>query len=145
MITGNATTKPKTVLWAEWALWTWTAWLCGYGIYQVFNPDAASQDLLTQLQAYATIGPEQLRTVVGAIYVLVGITMVLLVFRIGAGRRWARASLMLSFVVQALYVAQSDPSEYLTNAPDLIFQGIAVYLLYTDPGRQWFAKRARAA
>jgi hypothetical protein len=132
--------KPKAVLRAEYTLWAWTAWLCGFGLYQAFYPDASSRDFLAQLQSVVAIAPDQLRTAMIAVYAVVAVSMVLLVFQIGAGRRWARGGLLLSFVVQALYVAQAGPSEYLTNTPDLIFQAVAVWLLYTDPGRQWFAK-----
>lgn len=128
-------------MWAEWVLWAWTAWLCGVGLYQTLNPGAASKDLISQLQGIVEIAPEQLRTFLITAYVVVGISMVLLVFQIGAGKRWARGSLLFSFVVQGLYVAQADSSEYLTNAPDLIFQAVAVWLLFTDPGRRWFAPK----
>jgi hypothetical protein len=76
-------------------------------------------------------------------YVLMAVSMAWVIVKIGAGKRWARGSLLLSFVVEALWVMnQPGPLDYLADVPDFVLQICALILLYTRPGRDWFARAA---
>ena len=130
--------KPKAVLHAERALWAWTAWICLFGVYQTLAsiPDL-EQEITTQLEGTVTITPQTLMaaTVVG--YAALALTMVWMVLKIGAGKRWARRSLLLAFILDALYTL-SPPHHgilgYVTDVPDLGLQIYALVGLYTAPG-----------
>ena len=140
--------RPKAVVHAEWALWTWTAWICLLGIYQTLaSPSGADANLIAQVQATAGISLGDLRTVMIVGYVLTAISMALLIAQIGAGKRWVRASVLVSFILEVLWViATSDSTaDYLTALPDFGLLIYALYLLYTPPGRDWFATRPHQA
>jgi hypothetical protein len=134
--------KPRTVDHAEWALWAWTAWVGVFGIYQTLGASSGvDKEIADQLQAIAGIPTATLRTVVIAGYVLASASMAWVVFKIGAGKNWARLTVLVSFILEALWVAaQSDATtmDYLADVPDFGLQMYALYLLYTEPGRQWF-------
>ena len=77
------------------------------------------------------------------IYVIVGLSMVLVIFQIGEGKRWARLMLLVSFIFEGLYVlgqGAAGPEDYLAAIPDLGLQMAALYWLYTPPGRGWFER-----
>jgi len=61
--------------------------------------------------------------------------------KIGAGKRWARSSLLLGFILDALYTL-SPPHHgilgYLTDVPDWGLQIYTLVMLYTAPGSGWF-------
>ena len=137
--------KPQAVTRAEWALWVWTAWTFAYGLYRTWGPKTADETAMTDaLKGLVAIQPESLHSAMAAGYALMALSMVWVVFKIGDGKPWARGSLLLSFVIEALWIGgQSGPFDYVANVPDLAFQIYALYLLYTNPGRLWF-KRTRA-
>jgi hypothetical protein len=137
--------KPKAVLYAERALWAWTAWICLFGVYQTSAsiPDI-EQAITTQLQGMVTITPQTLIAVTVVGYAALALTMIWIVLKIGAGKRWARSSLLLGFILDALYTL-SPPHHgilgYLTDVPDLGLQIYALVMLYTAPGSGWFNRR----
>jgi peptidoglycan/LPS O-acetylase OafA/YrhL len=134
--------KPKAVLYAERALWAWTAWICLFGVYQTSAsiPDI-EQAITTQLQGTVTITPQTLMAVTVVGYAALALTMIWIVLKIGAGKRWARSSLLLGFILDALYTL-SPPHHgilgYLTDVPDLGLQIYTLVMLYTAPGSGWF-------
>jgi hypothetical protein len=137
--------KPKAVLHAERALWAWTAWICLFGVYQT---SASIQDIeqaiATQLQGMFMMTPQTLMAVTVIGYAVLALTMIWIVVKIGAGKRWARSSLLLGFILDALY-RLSPPYHgilgYLTDVPDLGLQIYALAMLYTAPGSGWFNRR----
>ena len=134
--------KPQAVTRAEWTLWVWTAWTLGYGLYQTWAPSPPDDGGLTDtLKTLVPIPPASLHSAMAAGYALVALSMAWVVFRIGDGKTWARGSLLLSFVVEAVWiVSQSGPFDFVADLPDMLLQGYAVYLLYTNPGRTWFKR-----
>jgi hypothetical protein len=81
-------------------------------------------------------------TVVG--YATLALTMVWIVLKIGAGKRWARSSLLLGFILDVLYTLPPPHQEilgYLTDVPDLGLQIYALVMLYTAPVSGWFNQR----
>ena len=94
---------------------------------------AASPQILLQ----ATIGG----------YAVLAVISGWIVFRIGAGKKWSRASFLVGFVLDVLWTA-SPPYrgivEYLTDVPNLGLQSYAMYLLYTWPGYTWFEQDKQA-
>lgn len=140
--------RPKEIKRAEWLLWAWTAWICIYGVYQTMSGASGADAMLGQeLQSVIDIPPESMRTVIIIAYIAVAVSMAAVVAQIGRGRRWARVSLLISFVFEILLFSgpqESGVTGYLTLIPDLGLQSVALYLLYTKPGRDWFAKKSRA-
>lgn len=137
--------KPATIDHAEWALWAWTAWICLFGIYQTLVGGSGSDKAITdQFQSIIEVPPETLRTTIVAGYGLAGASMAWVVIKIGAGKTWARRTVLVSFILEALWAAagQTDASvaDFLADVPDFGLQMYALYLLYTRPGRQWFGK-----
>jgi glycerol uptake facilitator-like aquaporin len=139
--------RPKEVKRAEWILWAWTTWICVYGIYQtVAGTSGADAMLGEQLQAVAPeITSGMMKPIILGAYVLVALTMAGVVAQLGKGRRWARFSLVLSFVAEILFFTGGTASDYINYAVDLGLQAAALYLLYTGPGREWFVRRPKAA
>jgi hypothetical protein len=134
--------KPKAVFYAERALWAWTAWICLFGLYQTWAeiPDV-EQAITTQLQGIVATTPQTLMVAAIAGYAVLALTSVWIIFKIGAGKNWARNSLLLGFILDALYTL-SPPYHgilgYLTDLPDFGLQIYALCLLYTAPGSGWF-------
>ena len=137
--------RPLEVIRAEWILWAWTAWICVYGVYQTLTGTSGADAMLgQQLQAIADVPPQFLKTTIVIAYVAVGLSMAAVVAQIGRGRRWARLSLLISFLFELLLFAgpqEGGVTGYLALIPDLGLQMAALYLLYTRPGRDWFAHR----
>ena len=98
------------MLYAERALWAWTAWICLFGVYQTSAsiPDI-EQAITTQLQGMVTITPQTLMAVTGVGYAALALTMIWIVLKIGAGKRWARSSLLLGFILDAPLYAVAAP------------------------------------
>lgn len=134
--------KPPTILYAEWALWAWIAWTCLFGIYQSWSkiPDI-EQIMADEFQGLYSIDPSSLTEIIIATYAVVAALSAWVVFRIGAGKNWARGSLLWSFILELFWLLAPpyhEVSTYLINIPDLGLQVYALYILYTDPGSRWF-------
>ena len=141
--------KPKAVLAAERALWAWTAWICLFGLYESWTEIPRIEAAITlQLQGMVAITPQTLLALTVAGYAVLALTMVWVIRKIGAGKNWARSSLLLGFILDVLYTL-SPPYHgmlsYRTDLPDLGLQIYALYLLYTGPGSFWFHRGEIAA
>ena len=100
------------MLYAERALWAWTAWICLFGVYQTSAsiPDLEQAiTITTQLQGMVTITPQTLMAVTVVGYATLALTMMWIVLKIGAGKRWARSSLLLGFILDAPLYAVAAP------------------------------------
>jgi hypothetical protein len=134
--------KPRAVLYAELALWAWTAWFCLYGILETWRgiPEL-EQALGDQLQGMISIAPGTLLagTIIG--YALLSALSAWIVFEIGKGKHWARSSLLwgIGLEIVTIVIPPYHPLlEYLSSIPDLGLQIYAAHLLYTPPGSGWF-------
>ena len=138
----SSSPKPANVLYAEWALWAWTAWTCLFGIAQSWGQVAEIEEAITtQLQGMLTIQASTLIAIIIIGYGIVAITSVWIILKIGAGKKWARTSLAAGFALDAGYTVLSfEPGllNHLADLPDFGLQICALYLLYTAPGREWF-------
>jgi hypothetical protein len=136
--------KPKAVSDAELALWAWTAWICSTGLYRAWTAIAQIEGAInSQLQGVITVSPQTLKALALTGYTLLALIMIWLIFKIAAGKRWARTSLFLSFVVDVLYTTSSPHRgvrSVLTDLPDLGLQIYVLFLLYTAPGSFWFKR-----
>ncbi len=142
--------KPKTVTYAEWALWTWTAWVCLFGLYQTGGQIPEFEQALTDdLQGAITIAPQSLLAMAAAGYAALAAISAWIVLKIGAGKHWARSSLMWGFVFQVICMVlppyhKMGAAEYRAIIPDLGLQIYALYLLYAPPGSVWFQPQTPA-
>lgn len=140
--------KPPTVLHAEWALWIWTAWICLSGIVQSWKGIPEIQRMMTeQFQSAFTMTSGTMMEIIIATYGVLAAASAFIVWKIGAGKNWARASLLWGFVFEVV-CALCPPWHdsiwaYLTDIPDYGLQGYALYLLYTPPGEGWFQRGTR--
>jgi hypothetical protein len=138
-----AAERPRTVVFAERAMWAWAAWNAVYGAYEaLFARTTDMQSTLDMLGAANPVAPQSIRPLTAAVYALGALSIVWLAIKIGQRKRWARASLVANFVVQALWVSGSQAfADVLTNIPDLGLQMAALWFLYTQPARSWYARR----
>jgi hypothetical protein len=136
--------KPRTVLYAERALWVWAGWNAVYGIYEACFAGASDlQPMIDMLAPVYPVTPQALRPLTAAIYAVAALSIVWLAVKIGRRRRWARVSILANFVLQALWVSGSTGlADILSNVPDLGLQAAALWFLYTQPARGWFARRS---
>jgi hypothetical protein len=136
--------KPDAVTRAAWVLWAWTAWTLALGLYQTWASTSGIDKIVTdQLQGLVVVAPGALQKMMSAGYVLMAVSMAWVIAKIGDGKRWARGSLLLSFIVEALWIMNQPGSlGYLTDVPDLVLQVCALFLIYTRPGRDWFTRTA---
>lgn len=134
--------RPREVTRAQGLLWVWTAWICVYGVYQTLTSGGDAM-FAEQLQAIVSLPSQFVQTAVIIAYVVVAVTMAAVVAQIGRGRRWARFSLLISFVFELLLLGgpQDSAMDYVALVLDLGLQAAALYLLYTKPGRDWFTPR----
>ena len=82
--------------------------------------------------------------------VLVGVALSLpleawVIYKISRRRNWARFVALGAVIISALLwfgaIRQgisADPVTGIMGAVELVIDGIALYLLFTNPGRQWF-------
>jgi hypothetical protein len=137
--------KPNAVRNAQWALWVWTGWICLFGLYQSWTDIPWIEAMLnSQLQGTVALTPSSLMVASGAGYAAMALTMGWLIVKIGAGRNWARISLLVSFALDAIYTLWPPYHGTLRTAlPDLGLQIFALFLLYTAPGSAWFRGKTR--
>jgi hypothetical protein len=131
--------KPSAVVYAERSLWVWAAWIALYGGYQTL---IAAPDPDQTLQTVLGVPSDSLRSLTAAAYALAAASVVTLSLQIANGKRWARAMLLISFVLQALWDVGGTGSGILSHVadlPDLVLQAYALTMLYAAPSRQWFA------
>lgn len=137
--------KPKTVIYAEWALGAWTAWFCLFGLYQSWAAMPGLQKMMNeQLQGMIIIAPGTILKITISFYAFMAMTLVYLIYKIDQGKNWARVSLLLNLAAQLLLTVippYKTAFEYLPDIPDLGLQAYALYLLYTWPGRAWFTRK----
>ena len=69
----------------------------------------------------------------------------LVIYKIARRRNWARFVALGAVIISALLwfgaIRQgisADPVTGIMGAVELVIDGIALYLLFTNPGRQWF-------
>ena len=134
--------KPKAILNAERALWLWTIWMCVFGIFQTKAeiPDI-EETLTTQLQGMVSITPQAMLVTTVCGYAALALISIWIIFKIGAGKNWSRASLLGGFALDlicTLWPPYHDMTGYLTDIPDLGLQIFAITMLYTAPGSLWF-------
>jgi hypothetical protein len=142
-MTGIPIQRPIEIKRAQLILWAWTAWTCLYGLYQTINGTSGTDAMFGQaLSAIVEIPPGTMRTAIIIAYAAVALGMFGVIAQIGHGRRWARVTLLISFIFEILLFAgppDGGALGYLALVPDLGLQAAALYLLYTSPGRNWFA------
>jgi hypothetical protein len=138
--------KPQSVLYAERALWGWTAWACLFGIYQSWLGIPEMENAISeQIPGLFTATPQSLLQMIIVGYVATAAVSVWFVLKIGAGKHWARNSLLWGFVLEIVWTAcppYHAALDYVADIPDLGFQIYALCLLYTQPGRDWFVQAA---
>ena len=147
--------KPQAVVYAELALWAWTAWTCLFGFLQTRSQiPEIEQAMAGDLQGLISIAPETLLRAAAGGYAAIAAVSAWFIVKLAAGKHWARSSFMWSFVFQVLLMAlppyhRMTAGEFLGAVPDIGLQILALYLLYTLPGSAWFppktspAKKAR--
>ncbi|WP_158802869.1 hypothetical protein [Acidisoma sp. L85] len=129
----------RVVRFAEVTLWTWTGWETASGIYQSWTsvPKLAAN----QLSGLIFVTPWTIHELIVAFYVIGACLSAWIIWQIGAGKRWARSSLLLSLLADAIWTAAPPYNNipgYMWAIPDLGPQVAATYLLYFHPGRLWF-------
>jgi len=132
--------KPKAVRNAELALWAWTGWVCLFGLYQTWTEISWIEAILnSQLPGMVALTPQALMVASGAVYAAVALTMGWVVVKIGRGKNWARSSLLVGFILDAIFTLSPPYRDVLKTAlPELGLQIYALFLLYTAPGSGWF-------
>jgi hypothetical protein len=132
----------KAVRAGEWLLWAWTAWVTGFGIYQSGDSVRSTEKLITdRISIPIPVSVEALQGLAIAGYVIAAALLAWMVLKIGEGKRWARTSLALNFAFDAVSTwmpPYHGAGGFLVAAADLGPQAIAIYLLYTLPGRLKF-------
>ena len=139
--------KPRVVLYAQIALWIWTAWTCLFGMYQAWRSLPEIENTIAeQSQGMIAVPTRLLQEFIVGGYAGLAPVLLLVVFGIGAGNKVARASIAWLSLLWAFFSPFHEGADYLTDIPDIGLQSIALYFLYTQPGAAWFqhAKKARA-
>jgi hypothetical protein len=134
--------RPQTVVHAAHALWIWTAWTCIVGLYLSWRSIPELEGMITeQLQGMISIAPATMMQAMLGGYALMGILSAWMIWEIGRGKKWARASVMLGFVCQIIGMAVPPYHQgvaLIADIPDFGLQLYAIYLMYTPPARGWF-------
>lgn len=137
--------KPQNVCRAEKALWAWTAWTCLFGIYQSWIGIPEIEGMMNgPLQGLVPIEPHKLLEWIIAGYAGLAIASAWIVLKIGAGKNWAKSSVLWGFILQAICIVWPPYHlglDFLADVPDIGLQIYALYLLYTKPGSDWFLAR----
>ena len=134
--------KPRSIVRSERALWIWAAWTCIWGAYETFHPTLLPGQTTANPLLDALIVPsETFQSLAIAGYALTAASIAWIAVKIGTAHKWARVTLLIGFVLQIFWVTDRSSysaADYRANAPDLVLQCYALYLLYTKPGRDWF-------
>lgn len=143
--------KPQAIIRATRILWVWTIFSFTFGIYSKWADLQKIDQMITEqtqtMQELALIDPSfSLQSVVNiyniiAVYAVLSAGAAWVIWKIGAGKNWARISLLFSFILDVLWtvIPPYHGVPYLVAAAlDLGAQFGALYLLYTWPGRAWF-------
>jgi len=83
----------------------------------------------------------------GVLLLITVAVQALLIFKIAAGRNWARILLAVSFVMglfQIPALLTESPMRVITFSLQTILQGYGLFLLFTKPGSTWFSKHGKA-
>ena len=134
--------KPKEISYALWALGAWAAWLFFFGVYQTWVGLPALQALINEpLQGVISVESRLMLEMAVATYGMVALSLVWVAYKVNQGKRWARTTLLVSFVLEVLWIIMPPYhgwADYLSDVPDLGLQLYALYLMLTWPGRTWF-------
>jgi hypothetical protein len=143
--------KPQAVIHATRILWVWTILSFVYGVYSKWadlqNIDHMITDQTQAMHDMMLIEPDfSLQSVLNiytiiTVYALLSAGAAWVIWKIGAGKNWARLSLLLSFILDVLWTVippYHGVPYFLAATLDLGAQIAALYLLYTWPGRAWF-------
>jgi preprotein translocase subunit Sec61beta len=136
--------KPKTIRHALLALWIWTAWTFVFGVYQSLSDMPELENTINgTFKETIDINPNSVLLAGIAGYGLLAAATAWFILKIGQGKNWARASLLVSFIIDAA-LTLAPPYHgfvrFLWDVPDLALQIYALYLLYTAPGKAWFTR-----
>ena len=127
------------------AMWLWVGWTALYGAYQAwFTDTAALQPLVDQLAPFYPVTTQTLQPLTAVGYAVAALSIAWLTAKLANRKRWARTSLVVSLLVQALWTAGQVPdlAQVLSNIPDLVLQSVTLWFLFTPPARAWFSQRA---
>lgn len=130
----NAPQKPQSVALAVSLLWA----SLGVGVvkitFELFKHAAGGIDAISFTVLAATLA-----------------IVVFLIFKIAAGRNWARIAFLVLFVLGSFPMAgvildefASAPFMGALSVAQIGLQAYALYLLFTQPGSAWFRKAAAA-
>lgn len=86
-----------------------------------------------------------------SIVVLVLVFFCFLILKISAGRNWARITYLVLFLIGLIPAIPTLTAEFgrspilgILTIAQAIMQAYAVFLLFTNPGKTWFQKKAPA-
>lgn len=86
---------------------------------------------------------------VWSVVVLVLAFLCLLIVKISSGRNWARITYLVFFLIGLIPALPTLTGEFarspilgVLSIVQAIIQGYAVFLLFTNPGKTWFQKKA---
>jgi hypothetical protein len=134
METANTPERPQSVRTAMNCLWLSVA--------------IGAVKLLMELPYLKTIAPAPFTDFV---LIVVFALMVFLIFRIYAGKNWARVTFLVLFVIGILPTLPTMQSEFvrspLLGTLSIVQAGLQIYalfLLFSKPGSGWFRKAAAA-
>jgi hypothetical protein len=150
--------KPRVIVKAEYALLTWTAWTCFYGIYDAWTTIPEVENLMgSQLQGQFSLGIDN-KTMMewtAAMYAVVAVVSIWFIYKMGKGKSWARSSFFWSFACEAacsvlwvgLAILSGTPpsfKDWVAYIPDYGLQIYALCLLYGGDGKRWFHQAVKA-
>lgn len=133
--------KPRDVLYAEYALWVWTIYVCFTTIYSSWKELPELQSFIdTNMPGLFTLDPAEVmkQVVVGSI--LLAALSVWVIYELGRAKRWARTTMMWNFFLQLL-MTMMPPQHILMDIPNIGLQIYALHLLYTPASKVWFSTK----
>ena len=75
-----------------------------------------------------------------------------LIYKVWQGRNWARITLLIFWLLGLLFWVPTlskffevSPTAGCVNVAQAILQGVALYLVFSSPGRTWFTRGRSAA
>jgi hypothetical protein len=97
-----------------------------------------------QLDGFISVRQPIVDDMIVVFYLVTAAFSVWAVWELGLGRRWARIGFLLNFAVDAIWTfapPYHGGAVFLWAVPDLGLQALAMYVLYSSPGRHWFEYR----